>query len=176
MYVCRFAHRGDTFPLGTTSLLEGSSDLQESYNKAYPNSAKKNIAAFWCHELTPCQVSSFSGKFGIYRNLKTKFLNVSGRATTPRCLNFIPISYKGPINSAKDAHVIFQSTLVHWSMCLQFKFELCTLNAQKLNSFIKRPNKPGIIPKFSTKLLFGLSCLCKKIKMWGQHISFRKQR
>ena len=26
------------------------------------------------------------------------------------------------------------------------------------------PNKPGIIPKFSTILLFGLKCLCKKIK------------
>ena len=31
--VCRSAHGGDTFPLGTTSLLEGSSDLQEAYTK-----------------------------------------------------------------------------------------------------------------------------------------------
>ena len=28
----------------------------------------------------------------------------------------------------------------------------------------KRPNEPEIIPKFSTELLFGLRCLCKKIK------------
>ena len=41
MYISRFAHRGDTFPLGTTSLLEGSSGLQEAYTKACPNSAKK---------------------------------------------------------------------------------------------------------------------------------------
>ena len=28
----------------------------------------------------------------------------------------------------------------------------------------KRPNEPGIIPKFSMILLFGLICMCKKIK------------
>ena len=39
--VCRFAHGGDTFPLGTMSLLGRSSGLQESYTKACPNSAKK---------------------------------------------------------------------------------------------------------------------------------------
>ena len=38
--VCHFAQGGDTFPLGTTSLLEGSSGLQEAYTKACPNSAK----------------------------------------------------------------------------------------------------------------------------------------
>ena len=41
VYVCRFAHGGDTFSLGTTSLLEESSGLQEAYTKACPNSAKK---------------------------------------------------------------------------------------------------------------------------------------
>ena len=41
VYVCCFAHGGDTLPLGTTSLLEGSSDLQEVYTKPCPNSAKK---------------------------------------------------------------------------------------------------------------------------------------
>ena len=54
---CRFAHGGDTFPLGTTSLLEGSSGLQEAYTKACPNSAKKITAACWCHVMTPCQFS-----------------------------------------------------------------------------------------------------------------------
>ena len=47
-------------------------------------------------------------------------------------LNFIPISWMGPINSPKYTHVIFQPTLVDWSMCLWFKFELCTLDVQKL--------------------------------------------
>ena len=55
--ICHFAHRGDTFPLGTTSLLEGSSSLQEAYTKASPNSAQKITAACWCHVMTPCQVS-----------------------------------------------------------------------------------------------------------------------
>ena len=56
VYVCRFAHGGDTFPLGTTSLLQGSFGLQEAYTKACPNSAKKIPAACWCHVMTPCQV------------------------------------------------------------------------------------------------------------------------
>ena len=55
--VSRFAHGGDTLPLGTTSLLEGSSGLQEAYTKACPNSDRKITAACWCHVMTPCQVS-----------------------------------------------------------------------------------------------------------------------
>src|SRR3954469_3226917 len=57
VYVCHFAHGGDTFPLETTSLLEGSSGLQEAYTKACPNSAKNITAACWCHFMRPCQVS-----------------------------------------------------------------------------------------------------------------------
>ena len=57
VYVCCFAHGGDTFPLGTTSLLEGSSDLQEAYTKACPNPAKKITATCSCHVMTPCRVS-----------------------------------------------------------------------------------------------------------------------
>ena len=40
VYVCRFAHGGDPFPLGTTSLLVGSFGLQEAYTKIYSYSAK----------------------------------------------------------------------------------------------------------------------------------------
>ena len=50
VYVSRFAHGGDTFPLCTTSLLQGSSSLQEAYTKACPNSAK-NI---YYNMLVPC--------------------------------------------------------------------------------------------------------------------------
>ena len=117
-----FTLKGDTFPLRTTSLLERSSGLQEAYTKACPNSAKKITATCSCHVMTPCQVSGFLGVLCNYSNEKTKFLNLSGRATTPRCLNFIPISCMGPRNSPKDTHVIFQPTLVHRSMCLPFKF------------------------------------------------------
>ena len=76
-----------------------------------------------CH---PCQVSWFSDVFWIYKNFKTKFLNGLGRATMPRCFNFILISCMGPRNLPEDTHVIFQPALVHWSMCLYLKFELCT--------------------------------------------------
>ena len=86
-------------------------------------------------------------------NLKSKFLDVLGRVMTPRCLNFILISSMGPRNSTKDTHVIFQPTLVHRSMCMQFIFRLCTLKVQKLNQCIKRPNEPGIIPKFNRALI-----------------------
>jgi len=55
--VCHFAHGGDTFPLGTTSLLEKSPGLQEAYTKACPNSAKKFTTSCWCHVMTACQVS-----------------------------------------------------------------------------------------------------------------------
>ena len=63
MYVCRFTHGGDTFPLGTTSLLEGSSGLQEAYTKACPNSAKKNYR----NMLAPCHVTMPS--FMIFRRV-----------------------------------------------------------------------------------------------------------
>ena len=55
MYVCRFAHGGGTFPLGTTSLLEGSSGLQEAYTKACTNSDQKNYRNMLvpCHDIMP---------------------------------------------------------------------------------------------------------------------------
>ena len=63
------------------------------------------------------------------------------------------ISCMGPRNSPKDTHVIFQPTLVHRSMCLQFKFGLCTLKSPETQLMYKRPNKPGIIPKFNRALI-----------------------
>ena len=68
----------------------------------------------------------FHACFGFTGLKKTRFLNVSSWAMTPRCLNFIPISGMGPRNLPEDRHVIFQPALVHWSMCLYLKFELCT--------------------------------------------------
>ena len=72
--------------------------------------------------LVPCHDTMAS--FMIFRRVldlqefKNQVLNVVGRVTTPRCLNFIPISCMGPRNSPKDTHVAFQPSLVHWSMCL----------------------------------------------------------
>ena len=54
MYVCCYAHGGDTFPLGTTSLLEGSSALQQAYTKACPSSAKNYRSMLVpCHDTMP---------------------------------------------------------------------------------------------------------------------------
>ena len=55
VYVCRLAHGGDTFPLVTTSLLEGSSGLQEAYTKACPNWTQKIYRNMLvpCHETMP---------------------------------------------------------------------------------------------------------------------------
>ena len=59
--------------------------------------------------------------------------HLASNQTLPWCLNFSPICFMGPRNSPKDTHVIFQPTLVHRSMCMQFIFRLCTLKVQKLN-------------------------------------------
>ena len=98
-----YAHKGDTFPPRTTSLLERSSDLQEAYTKICSYSANF-FTMTWHH-----------AKF---HDFKTKFLNVLDWATMPRCLNFILIFCMGPRNSPEDTNVIFQPTLVHGSMCL----------------------------------------------------------
>ena len=54
-----YAHKGDTFPPRTTSLLERSSDLQESYTKICSYSAIFFTMAWYYHDMTPCQVSWF---------------------------------------------------------------------------------------------------------------------
>ena len=118
MYVCRFAHGGDTFPLGTTSLLEGSSGLQEAYTKACPNSAKRNYRSMLvrCHETMP--------SFMIFRRvlelqeLKNQVYQSFRPSHGAQMFEFHSNLLHGPRNSPKDTHVIFQTTLVHWSLCL----------------------------------------------------------
>ena len=131
------------FPLRTTSLLERSSGLQEAYTKACPNSAKKITTSCWCHVITPCEVSWFSCMFWIYRNLKTKFLNVSGRATPPRCSHFLHGTYKFTQRHICDfsanfgalEHVlVFQIWIMHikyWDTQLMHKNAKRTRNISK---------------------------------------------
>ena len=69
VYVCRFTHGGDTFPLGTTSLLQGRFRLQEAYTKACPNSAKKITATCSCH----AKFHDFQACFGITGIKKPSF-------------------------------------------------------------------------------------------------------
>ena len=105
-------------PTETITLVVRSSGLWEAYTQTCPKWDSFFTTTSLCRSMIACQVSWISDEFRIYYNLKTKFLNLSGRATTPRCLNFIPISCMGPRYSPKDTHVTFQPTLVHWSMCL----------------------------------------------------------
>ena len=76
----------------------------------------------YCSMFVPCHDTMPS--FMIFRRvlelqeLKTKFVNLSGRATMPRCLNFTPISCMGHRNLPKDTCTFFPTILVHWSMYL----------------------------------------------------------
>ena len=73
MYVCRFAHGGDMFPLETTRLLERSSGLQEAYTKACPKLAKKlpqHVGAMSSHH---AKFHDFQACFGTTRIKKPSF-------------------------------------------------------------------------------------------------------
>ena len=85
-----YAHKGDTFPPRTTSLLERSSDLQEAYTKICSYSAKNNL---------PQHGTTMTWHHAKFHDFKTKFLNVLDRATMPRRLNFILIFCMGPTPS-----------------------------------------------------------------------------
>ena len=74
MYVCRFAHGGDTRSLSEPGgLLRESPVLQEAYTKACHNSAKKITAASWCHVMTPCKFHDFQASFGFIGIKKQSF-------------------------------------------------------------------------------------------------------
>ena len=86
--------------------------------RAFANRTTKlpqHVGAMSWHQ---AKFHDFHACFGFTGIKKTKFLNIFGRATMFRCLNFILISCMGPKNLPKDTHVIFQPTLVHWRMCL----------------------------------------------------------
>ena len=63
VYVSRFAHGGDTFPLGTTSLLEESSGLQKAYSNACPKFGQNIYRSM----LVPCHETMAS--FMIFRRV-----------------------------------------------------------------------------------------------------------
>ena len=118
MYVCHFAHGGDTFPVGTMSLLEGSSGLQEAH-ESLSQFGQRNyrIMLVPCHDTMP--------SFMIFRRvlelqeLKNQVSQSFWPSHDAQMFEFHShISCMGPRNSPKDTHVIFQTTLVHWSTCL----------------------------------------------------------
>ena len=77
-----------------------------------------------CHDTMP-SFMIFSHVLDL-QELKNQVSQSFRASHDAQMLNFILISCMGPINSPKDTHVIFQQTLVHWSMRMYFKFELCT--------------------------------------------------
>ena len=93
---CCFFHKHDMFSSGTTRL------LVRSLFQNLPQMGRIITTTCSCHCMTPCQVLVTLDKFWIYRNLKTKFLNVCGWATMPRCLKFIPSSRMAPKLGPKD--------------------------------------------------------------------------
>ena len=104
-----------------------SSGLREAYTLTCPKCDNISTTACRCRSMIPCQVSWISDEFLIYPNVKSMYLNVSGRATVSRCLTFILISCMWPKLATKDKHLIFfQPIFMYWSMCMWFNFELCT--------------------------------------------------
>ena len=59
-----------------------------------------------------------------------KFKNQVSQCLRPndggRVFDIHPISCMGPKHAPKDTYLIFQPIYMHWSMCMYFKFELCT--------------------------------------------------
>ena len=60
------------------------------------------------------------------QEFKNQVSNVCSRVMVAGGLTFIPTSCMGPKHAPKDTYLIFQLICMHWSMRMQFKFELCT--------------------------------------------------
>ena len=97
----------------TCSLSEPRAFLREAPVCKRPT---PNLVPIWqkndCNMLVPCHDTMPT--FMIFRRvldlqeLKNQVSQYSRLTTTPRCLNFTPISGMGPRNSPKDTHVIFK--------------------------------------------------------------------
>ena len=88
----RFVQKGETFLTETIRLVVRSSGLWEAYPQTCRKWDKKFTTTCWCCSMIACQVSWISYDFWIYKNLKTRNLNVCGRVTVAGCLTSITIS------------------------------------------------------------------------------------
>ena len=104
----RFVQKGETFPTETIRLVVRSSGLWEAYTHTYPKWDNFLTTACLCRSMIACQVSWISDEFWIYKNLKSKYLNVCGRVMLVGCLKFILISCMEPKHAPKDTYLIFQ--------------------------------------------------------------------
>ena len=116
----RFVPKGGTFCTETITLVVRSSGLWEAYTQTCPQ-----MGQFFYHNmLMPLHdtMPSFMNfrRFLYLLEFKTQvYISTFCRqSTVPSCLRIITISCMGPKHAPKDIHVIFQPTLVHWSMCL----------------------------------------------------------
>ena len=115
-----FIYKGETFPTVTMRLVVRS---------LYPNLPQMRQYFYHgmlmpLHDSMPCFLNYKQVLDN--QNLKIWYLNVCGRLTVAGCLTFIPISCMGPKHATKDTELNFQPIYMHQSMCMQFKFELCT--------------------------------------------------
>ena len=68
----------------------GKLRFARSLHQTLSQFGQKITAACWGHVMTPSQVSWFSDVFWIYKNFKTKFLNVLGNQQCPGVWNSFP--------------------------------------------------------------------------------------
>ena len=77
-----------------------------------------------CDNTTPRQVSWFSDFVCILYNLKSHFRQVPRHVTSTRCSRFHVSSWIRPKHTLNIMSINFWMTKVHYSMYLQFKFEI----------------------------------------------------
>ena len=86
------------------------------------------------------------------------------QSTVPWCLNFIP-SLAWDLEIHPRTHMWFFNQLWCTRACACSSILIMHIKCPEIQLMYKKsPNEPGIIPKFSMILLFGLICLCQKIK------------
>ena len=108
-----FVPKGGKFLTETIRLAMRSSGLWEAYPQTCPKWDKKFSTTCWCRSMTTCQVSWIWDELWIYKNLKTRYLNVCSRVTVAWCLTFIPISCMGPKHATKNTYLNFQPIYIH---------------------------------------------------------------
>ena len=96
----------------------GKLRFERSLHQGLSQFGQKNYRSMLvpCHDTMP--------SFMIFRHvldlqeLKNQVSQSFWPSHVAQMFEFHPISCMGPRNSPKDTHVIFQTTLVHWSLCL----------------------------------------------------------
>ena len=106
------------------------------------------IIASTCDNTTPRQVLWFSDFVCILYNLKSHFRQVPRHVTSTRCSRFHVSSWIRPKHTLNIMSINFWMTKVHYSMYLQFKFEISqTIRRNEINLW-NISKKVKIAPNF----------------------------